>query len=139
MAKRALNYSANRVNHSTMYEIIVEDHFDSAHFLRGYKGKCENIHGHRYAIRVRLKAEKLNEIGLAYDFTDLKRSLSEIVGKLDHSELNEIPPFDRINPTVENLAATIYQELKVKLSLEPVTVSAVEVWETPGQGVVYTP
>jgi 6-pyruvoyltetrahydropterin/6-carboxytetrahydropterin synthase len=121
-----------------MYEIIVEDHFDSAHFLRGYQGKCENIHGHRYTIRVRLKAEKLNEIGLAYDFLDLKRYLAEIVGKLDHSALNEIPPFDKINPSVENIAATIYNELKIKLSRDPVIISAVEVWETPGQGVVYT-
>src|SRR5512136_2097056 len=108
-----------------MYEIIVEDHFDSAHFLRGYKGKCENTHGHRYTVRVRLKTERLNEIGLAYDFNDLKRNLAEILTKYDHCSLNQIPPFDRINPSVENVATTIYHELRTKLSHEPVSISAV--------------
>ncbi len=122
-----------------MYEIIVEDHFDSAHFLRGYKGKCENIHGHRYTIRVRLKAESLNEIGLSYDFNDLKRKLAEIMAKFDHCSLNAIPPFDLINPSAENIATTIYHELEAKLAQEPVSISAVEAWETPGQGVIYTP
>ena len=122
-----------------MYEIIVEDHFDSAHFLRGYKGKCENIHGHRYTVRVRLKAEKLNEIGLAYDFTDIKRHLSEIIARFDHTLLNEIAPFDKTNPSAENIATAIYKELKVKLSQEPVSLSAVEAWETPKQGVTYFP
>jgi 6-pyruvoyltetrahydropterin/6-carboxytetrahydropterin synthase len=122
-----------------MYEIIVEDYFDSAHFLRGYQGKCENIHGHRYTIRVRLKIKKLNEIGLAYDFTDLKRYLAEIVAKFDHSSLNEIPPFDKINPSAENIAETIYHQLRKKLSQEAVTIVGIEAWETPHQGVVYTP
>ncbi len=122
-----------------MYEITVEKHFDSAHYLRGYKGKCENVHGHRYTVRVKIKAAKLSEIGLAYDFTDIKRYLSEIMAKFDHTLLNEIPPFDRINPSAENIAATIYNELKVKLSEESVTITAVEAWETPQQGVIYTP
>jgi 6-pyruvoyltetrahydropterin/6-carboxytetrahydropterin synthase len=122
-----------------MYEIIVEKHFDSAHFLRGYKGKCENIHGHRYTVRVRLKADRLNAIGLAYDFTDVKRYLAEIIARFDHTSLNDVPPFDQINPSAENIARTIYDELKLKLSGEPVTISAVEAWETPQQGVVYTP
>jgi len=122
-----------------MYEIIVEDHFDSAHFLRDYKGKCENIHGHRYTIRVRLKAERLNEIGLAYDFTDVKNILAKIIARFDHAALNEISPFDKINPSVENIARTVYSELKLKLRREPITISAVETWETPTQGVIYTP
>lgn len=122
-----------------MYEIIVEDHFDSAHFLRDYKGKCENIHGHRYTIRVRLQAERLNEIGLAYDFTDVKNILAKIIARFDHAALNEISPFDKINPSVENIARTVYSELKLKLRREPITISAVETWETPTQGVIYTP
>src|ERR1035437_3317828 len=121
-----------------MYEIIVESHFDSDHFLRGYKGKCENLHGHRYTIKVRLKAAKLNEIGLAYDFTDVKKHMKEITERLDHFLLNDIPPFDKINPSAENVAGSIYHELKSKLAGEPVSVSAVEAWETPQQGIVYT-
>jgi 6-pyruvoyltetrahydropterin/6-carboxytetrahydropterin synthase len=122
-----------------MYEIIVEQYFEAAHFLRGYQGKCENVHGHRYTIRVRLKAAQLNEIGLVYDFTDMKRHLKDILGKLDHHLLNDIPPFDRINPSVENISSTIYNELKIRLVKEPVVISAVEAWENPQQGIVYTP
>ena len=122
-----------------MYEIVVEQHFDAAHFLRGYRGKCENVHGHRYTIRVRLKASKLNDIGLAYDFTDIKNHLKSIIAGLDHVSLNDIPPFDKMNPSAENIATTIFQELKAKLSGQPVAIAAVEAWETPQQGVIYTP
>jgi len=122
-----------------MYEIIVEQYFEAAHFLRGYQGKCENVHGHRYTIKVRLKADKLNDIGLVYDFTDMKRHLRGILAKYDHALLNDITPFDRINPSVENISCTIYEELKSKLTGEPVVIAAVEAWENPQQGIVYTP
>ncbi|MGD0795611.1 MAG: 6-carboxytetrahydropterin synthase QueD [Dehalococcoidales bacterium] len=120
-----------------MYEITVEKHFDAAHYLRGYKGKCENIHGHRYTIKVKISAAKLNKIGLAYDFTDLKRYLQEILERYDHTSLNDLPEFKKINPSAENIAAAIYKELKKKLSADPVTLTAVEAWETPEQGVGY--
>jgi 6-pyruvoyltetrahydropterin/6-carboxytetrahydropterin synthase len=122
-----------------MYQIVVEQHFEAAHFLRGYKGKCENLHGHRYSVVVKLQASKLNDIGLAYDFTDVKRNLGGILSRYDHASLNDIPPFDKINPSAENIAATIYQELKTKLTVEPINIAAVEVWENPQQGIVYTP
>ena len=122
-----------------MYEITVEKHFDAAHYLREYKGKCEEMHGHRYGIVVRIAADKLNEIGLAYDFTDIKRHLNEILGRFDHTCLNDVPPFDTINPSAENIAATIYRELNDKLGGEQVTLTSVEAWETPQQGVTYRP
>ncbi|MGD0781016.1 MAG: 6-carboxytetrahydropterin synthase QueD [Dehalococcoidales bacterium] len=124
-----------------MYEISVEKHIDAAHYLRDYKGKCENLHGHRYRIVVKVSAEKLNKIGLAYDFTDLKAHLSKILERYDHTCLNDVKPFDKINPSAENLAATIYKELKKKLSkeVEAHELSAVEVFETPHQGVEYRP
>jgi 6-pyruvoyltetrahydropterin/6-carboxytetrahydropterin synthase len=122
-----------------MYEIIVEKHFDAAHYLRGYKGKCENVHGHRYKVVVRVSAAKLNKIGLAYDFTDLKRYLQEILDRYDHTCLNDVPPFNKINPSAENIAAAIYKALKKKLAKELVTLTAVEAWETPEQGVGYRP
>ncbi|MDO8577835.1 MAG: 6-carboxytetrahydropterin synthase [Dehalococcoidales bacterium] len=81
-----------------MYEISVEQHFDAAHFLRGYKGKCEALHGHRFLVIVTLKAEKLDEIGMAYDFTVLKKQLGEITGRFDHSCLNDFAPFDKNKP-----------------------------------------
>jgi 6-pyruvoyltetrahydropterin/6-carboxytetrahydropterin synthase len=121
-----------------MYEIVVKQYFEAAHFLRGYKGKCENLHGHRYAVIVRLQAGELNEIGLVYDFTGVKRHLGGILSRFDHASLNDIPPFDKINPSAENIAATIYRELKTKLTAEPVTIAAVEVWENPHQGISYS-
>jgi 6-pyruvoyltetrahydropterin/6-carboxytetrahydropterin synthase len=122
-----------------MYGISVERHFDAAHYLRGYKGKCEAMHGHRYRVVVRVKAERLDDIGLAYDFTDLKRHLNDILSRFDHTCLNDVPPFDKINPSAENIAATIYDELKVKLAADPVTIVSVEAWESPEQGVIYSP
>jgi 6-pyruvoyltetrahydropterin/6-carboxytetrahydropterin synthase len=128
-----------------MYEISVEKHFDAAHYLRGYKGKCENIHGHRYTIVVKVSAEKLNDIGLAYDFTDLKAHLNKILERFDHTCLNDVKPFDKINPSAENIAAEIYKELKKKLAQDParpelaerVKLTSVAAFETPHQGVEY--
>ena len=122
-----------------MYEIVVEQKIESAHFLRGYQGKCENVHGHTYSVVVRLKADKLNNIGLVYDFTDVKRLLNEILEKYDHKLLNDIPPFDRINPSAENIAGTVCRELQLKLNNAPVSLTAVEIWENVHQGIVYTP
>jgi 6-pyruvoyltetrahydropterin/6-carboxytetrahydropterin synthase len=122
-----------------MYEIVVEQHFEAAHFLRGYKGKCENLHGHRYTVKVRLRGKKLNEIGLVYDFTDVKRHLGGILAGYDHSCLNDNAGFKEINPSAENIAETIYRELNSRLEKETVTISAVEVWENPQQGIIYQP
>jgi 6-pyruvoyltetrahydropterin/6-carboxytetrahydropterin synthase len=121
-----------------MYEIVVKQNIESAHYLRGYKGKCENVHGHTYGVVARLQAPGLNEIGLVYDFTDVKRHMDRILDKYDHKLLNDIPPFDRINPSAENIAATIYHELQDQLRDAPVKVAAVEIWENPDQGIVYT-
>jgi len=122
-----------------MYRLFVEQHFDSAHFLRGYQGKCEAVHGHRFNAVLKVKAEKLNDIGITCDFTDLKQYLREVVSRFDHSLLNDLKPFDEINPSSENIAVTIYNELKPRLTEANVTIESVEVWETPQQGVSYFP
>ena len=121
-----------------MYQVSVEGHFDAAHFLREYGGKCENLHGHRFKVVVSLKAAKLNKIGLAYDFTELKRHLGEVLARFDHTSLNEVPPFDKINPSSENIAVTVYDELKGRFS-GGVSLSNVEVWESPESRVTYSP
>ena len=122
-----------------MYEICVEQDFDAAHYLRGYHGKCEALHGHRYRVVVTVKTAQLNDIGLAYDFTELKRHLGDILARFDHACINDIPPFDKINASAENIARTIYQELEPRLASGPVTISSVEVWESPQNRVTYTP
>lgn len=122
-----------------MYRISVEQHFDAAHFLRGYRGKCEGMHGHRYKVVLKVEASGLNDIGLAYDFVELKKHLSEVIARFDHTCLNDVPPFDKLNPSAENIAADIYKELKSRLAKAPVTIADVEVWESPQTGVSYTP
>ncbi len=122
-----------------MYEIVAEKHFDAAHFLRGYQGKCEALHGHRFRVVVRVSASRLDDIGIAYDFAELKQHLNDILSKFDHTCLNDVPPFDKINPSSENIAATIYNELQRKLTGAPVSISSIEVWESPQTGVVYKP
>ena len=122
-----------------MYEISVEMDFDAAHFLRGYMGKCEALHGHRFKVIATVRVERLNEIGLGYDFTELKKILGEVIGKFDHTSLNDLSQFKRVNPSSENIATTIYRELKRKLKSVPVALTAIEVWESPQSRVIYRP
>jgi 6-pyruvoyltetrahydropterin/6-carboxytetrahydropterin synthase len=121
-----------------MYQVSVEGHFDAAHYLRDYGGKCENLHGHRFKVVVSLRVKKLNKIGLAYDFVELKRHLGEVLAPFDHTSLNDVPPFDKINPSSENIAVTIYEQLKGRFS-GGVSLSSVEVWESPESCVTYRP
>lgn len=122
-----------------MYSISVEQHFDAAHALRGYKGKCEALHGHRFRVVARIEALSLDDIGLAYDFAELKAYLAEVISRFDHINLNDIPPFDKLNPSSENIASTVYKELKSRLAGDKVSLTAVEVWESPQTGVSYSP
>ena len=122
-----------------MYEISVEKHFDAAHFLRGYKGKCEALHGHRFRVVARVRASGLDDIGIAYDFAELKQHLNDILSRFDHTCVNDVPPFDKINASSENIAATIYDELQRKLAAAPLSISCIEVWESPQTGVIYSP
>ena len=120
-----------------MYQVTIEQHFDAAHALRGYKGKCEALHGHRFRVVVKVKATGLDDIGLAYDFIELNGKLKAILDRFDHTCLNNVPPFDKLNPSSENIASTIYGELQSALKEAPVTLVSVEVWESPESGVEY--
>src|SRR4030042_5539423 len=112
-----------------VYHVSVRQHFDAAHYLRGYRGKCEALHGHRFEVVVSVKSGKLNNIGIAYDFVELKQRVGEVLKRFDHVCLNDIAPFDKINPSSENIAATIYKELKRRI--KGITVTQVEEWESP--------
>jgi 6-pyruvoyltetrahydropterin/6-carboxytetrahydropterin synthase len=122
-----------------MYLISVEQNFSAAHYLRNYGGKCESIHGHTFKVVVTVKAMSLNEIGLAYDFTVLKSQLGDVLSRFDHTSLNEVSPFNKINPSSENIAAIIHNEMKNKIAGSPVTLESIEVWESPTSRVVYSP
>jgi 6-pyruvoyltetrahydropterin/6-carboxytetrahydropterin synthase len=122
-----------------VYQVSVEQYFDAAHFLRGYRGKCEAMHGHRFRVVARVSAGAVDELGMAYDFTELKKHLGDILSRFDHTCLNDLAPFDRINPSSENIAATLYDELRSALASAPVSLACVEVWESPQSGVAYSP
>ncbi len=122
-----------------MYDVTVEQHFDAAHFLRGYKGKCETLHGHRFRVLATLGFEELNDIGLAYDFVEIKKHLKDVAAHFDHTPLNDTPPFDTINPSSENIARTVYDELQTRLGEDAKALRSVEVWESPETRVSYRP
>ena len=120
-----------------MFELMVKSKFSSAHFLKNYNGKCENLHGHNWKVRVCLCGTKLDEIGMLVDFTDMKAHLDKIMAKLDHKFLNETAPFDKINPTAENIATFIFNEMKI-FETEDIKVCEVEVWESETSSAVVT-
>ena len=123
-----------------MFEIAVEQGFASAHALRNYKGRCENIHGHNWKVQVVIEGEKLDDTGLLVDFLDVKHLMSEIIDGIDHQFLNEIPPFDVINPSAENIAEFFCQKMTAGLaSSVPVRIREVRVWETDIQSATYRP
>jgi 6-pyruvoyltetrahydropterin/6-carboxytetrahydropterin synthase len=122
-----------------MYEITVDYSFASGHALRGYKGKCENVHGHNYRVRVTVAGEKLNSTGLLMDFIDLRTAVKALAEKLDHRFMNDIPPFDQINPSAENLARYFSDGLDPQVRGHGVRVAAVTVWETDTSSATFYP
>ena len=122
-----------------MYYVTKEFKFDSAHYLNGYKGACQNLHGHTWHIAVMLAGNELDEVGMLIDFKKVKAIVNGfIISRFDHKLLNDVIPF---NPTAENLAKFIYDNLSEKiLELEEgrVVVQLVKVWENyPESSVVY--
>jgi 6-pyruvoyltetrahydropterin/6-carboxytetrahydropterin synthase len=124
-----------------MFEVSVEETFSSGHALRGYQGKCENVHGHNYRVRVTLTGPQLDSIGLLVDFTELKRVLRGIIGVLDHQFLNDLDAFKAVNPSAENLARYFYEETHRQLTSLPTGagVTEVTVWETDTASAQYRP
>ena len=122
-----------------MYQIFVEEHFDAAHYLPNYHGKCEKLHGHRFKVVARLQVAELDESGLAYDFAQLKQHLREILARFDHTCLNDVPPLDKIGPSSENIASAIYNALQPRFAGSPAKLVSVEVWESTTTGVSYSP
>ena len=122
-----------------MYYLSVKKHFEAAHFLRGYKGKCENLHGHRYEVALKVRANELDECGMGADFKVLKTRLGEVLQSYDHTCLNDLTPFDNQNPSAENISKDIYDKLKPVISRMGVELRGGEVWESPDSSVLYQP
>jgi 6-pyruvoyltetrahydropterin/6-carboxytetrahydropterin synthase len=120
-----------------MYEVRIVASFSAAHRLRDYKGKCEHLHGHNYKVHVSARSESTGQGGMVIDFGDLKHAARPILEKLDHSFLNEIEPFDRIEPSAENIAAFIFDELAKELGERAKILHSVCVWESDTASATY--
>ncbi len=112
------------------YQLGIRDHFDAAHFLRNYEGKCAELHGHTWWVEVKLEGNQLNRSQLLIDFQEVKSLLKEALSNFDHAFINEVPPFDKLSPTGENIARFIFEEIEPKLPLGLKMVS-VRVEESP--------
>src|SRR6202042_2026341 len=137
---RASLYS-HGVRRGTMFEVTVEDTFAAGHYLRNYKGKCENPHGHNYKIRVTLAGVELDKAGLLLDFKDLREVIKHAIERLDHQMINDIEPFTPINPSAENLAKYFYDESNSQLKSVTngrVRVKNVTVYETDTTTATYS-
>ncbi len=121
-----------------MYKLMIETSFSSAHQLRGYKGKCENLHGHNWKVQVYVASNNLNEIDLVIDFHEIKSMTNEIISRLDHTLINNVFPFTEKNPSSENIAEWIFESLKEKMATySGIKVSAVTVWESATASATY--
>ncbi len=113
-----------------MYEIMVNRKFSAAHNLREYHGQCENLHGHNWKVEIIVRIKDLDQTGLALDFKFLKKSADEILKGLDHQYLNELPYFQDLNPTSENIAKFIFNRLTNEFNDEKIKVARVSIWES---------
>ena len=121
-----------------MYEVMIEEEFSAAHALRGYRGKCENLHGHNWKVEVHVRGERLDDVGMLVDFTLLKAVTRRVMGYLDHQNLNELRPFDvELNPSSEHLAGFILDKIANHIDNGRVRVYKVRVWETPSTSATY--
>lgn len=121
-----------------MYDLMIRGHFDAAHALIGYPGECCNLHGHTWDVEVVVRGSELDSVGIVYDFKTLKADLAAVLDPLDHAYLNDVPPFDSLNPTAENLSRHIYDRLQETVG-GAVHVVEVAVWESPVAKITYRP
>jgi len=123
-----------------MFEVSVEDTFAAGHALRNYRGKCENVHGHNYRVRVTFSGPELDATGLLVDFVVVKKLMQAVVDRLDHQFLNDVAPFDVLNPSAENMAKYFYDEIACGLVQgSPAVLGEVRIWETDTSSAVYRP
>lgn len=119
------------------FEVMIERNFSSAHQLRGYKGKCENLHGHNYRVEIYARGRELDNIGLLVDFVELKAAADEVVLYLDHRNINELEPFVELQPSAENLAKYVLERVAAKVGDERVQIYKVRCFETPTSVATY--
>ena len=122
-----------------MYELKVITHFSAAHQLREFRGPCEALHGHNWKIEVYVTSDTLDRAGVAIDFRILKDHVSQIMGRMDHKFLNDVEPFTTQNPSSENIARYVAEELTRLLENPEIRVSRVTAWESENACATYYP
>ena len=120
-----------------MFHIFIKSHFSAGHHLRDYPGNCERPHGHNWKVEVTVKADSLDNLGMGLDFKALKNEVNKILDTLDHHDLNEHADFQSVNPSSENIAVYIFNNLQNILSTDRYGVHSVTVRETDNSGVTY--
>jgi len=120
-----------------MFHIFIKSHFSAGHHLREYPGNCERPHGHNWKVEVTVKADSLDNLGMGLDFKALKNEVNKVLDTLDHHDLNEHADFQSINPSSENIAVYIFNNLQNILSTDRYGVHSVTVRETDNSGVTY--
>ena len=120
-----------------MYEVTVKTGFAAAHQLRLYDGKYENLHGHNWTAQVTVEADELDPIGVGIDFVKLKAMVEKNLSELDYHNINEVPPFDKQNPSAENIARWLFLKLKVEVNTNSTRLKRVEICEMEGCGASY--
>ena len=120
-----------------MYEVIVKVNFSSAHQLRGYNGKFENLHGHNWTATVTVQAQELDAMEVGIDFVILKNKTEELLAQIDYKNINEVPPFDKLNPSAENIARWLFQNIAQEINTDKVKVHRVQVNEFGHSGAAY--
>ncbi len=113
-----------------MFEVSIKTHFAAAHWLKNYRGKCENLHGHNWLVEVTVSCEEVDEIGIAIDFSELKQITRDVLSMFDHKCLNEVPPFDKLNASSENISRFLYYEISKNLTEHNAQIKKVSVWES---------
>jgi 6-pyruvoyltetrahydropterin/6-carboxytetrahydropterin synthase len=121
-----------------MFVLKIVTDFASAHSLRDYPGDCSRLHGHNWQVEVMVSSQVLDESGIAIDFREIKKQTKAVVKRLDHQYLNEIEPFDVLNPTAENIAKYFFDEICILINDENIKVKEVLIWETPRSAVTYS-
>ena len=120
-----------------MYDVTIKTGFAAAHRLRLYDGKYENLHGHNWTAQVTVEADELDAIGVGIDFVKLKEMIEKILSQLDYHNINEVPPFDELNPSAENIARWLFLKLKEELNTDSTRMKRVEIFEMEGCGASY--
>jgi len=120
-----------------MFDVFIKTHFSAGHHLRNYPGNCERPHGHNWNVTVTVRATELDELGMGIDFRTVKTAVNKVMDELDHCDLNNHPAFLDKNPSSENLALYIFQQLKPELRSERYQIYSVTVGETENTGVTY--